>query len=212
MRTLVYIDGFNFYYRNVKNTPNKWLDFKKFFELLLGPKHQILKIKYFTALVTGKVDPHQPVRQETFLRALQKHIPELSIYYGHFLSHDKYMPLSYPIDKRSLGEDIKFAQVIKTEEKGSDVNLAVHLLNDAWLNEYDCAVIASNDSDLVESFKFIKTLHSKRIGRILPRTGHPSKVLMRHADFKKKIRMNALAKCQLPDPIPGTSIRKPKVW
>ena len=34
-------------------------------------------------------------------------------------------------------EDIKFAQVIKTEENGSDVNLAVHLLNDAWLNEYD---------------------------------------------------------------------------
>lgn len=33
-------------------------------------------------------------------------------------------------------------EVVKTEEKGSDVNLAVHLLNDAWLDVYDCAVFA----------------------------------------------------------------------
>ena len=45
------------------------------------------------------------------------------------------MPLANPINKT------KFAQVIKTEEKGSDVNIAVHLLNDAWLNNYECAVI-----------------------------------------------------------------------
>ena len=30
-------------------------------------------------------------------------------------------------------------EVWKTEEKGSDVNLAVHMLNDAWLNKYDVA-------------------------------------------------------------------------
>ena len=36
----------------------------------------------------------------------------------------------------------------KTEEKGSAVNLAVHLLNDGWLDAYDCAVVISNDSDL----------------------------------------------------------------
>ena len=38
--------------------------------------------------------------------------------------------------------------IIKTEGKGSDVNLAVHLLNDGWLDAYDCAVVISNDSDL----------------------------------------------------------------
>ncbi len=31
-------------------------------------------------------------------------------------------------------KDIKFVKIIKTEEKGSDVNLTVHLLNDARLN------------------------------------------------------------------------------
>ncbi len=33
-----------------------------------------------------------------------------------------------------FGKNIKFVKIIKTEEKGSDVNLAVHLLNDARLN------------------------------------------------------------------------------
>ena len=59
MRTYVYIDGFNFYYGAVKNTPYKWLDFKKLLQLLLDPKHNIISIKYFTAMVSGKIDPNQ---------------------------------------------------------------------------------------------------------------------------------------------------------
>jgi len=58
-------------------------------------------------------------------------------------------------------------QVWKNEEKGSDVNLAVHLLNDAWKNEYDCAVVVSNDSDLAESMRLAKQ-HNKVIGLITP--------------------------------------------
>lgn len=46
--------------------------------------------------------------------------------------------------------------IIKTEEKGSDVNLAVHLLNDGWLDAYDCAVVVSNDSDLAEAMRLVK--------------------------------------------------------
>ena len=46
--------------------------------------------------------------------------------------------------------------IYKTEEKGSDVNLALHLLNDAWLNAFDCAVIVSNDSDLAPALKMVK--------------------------------------------------------
>ena len=156
MRTYIYIDGFNFYYGAVKDTPYKWLNFKKLFEHLLDSKHEILSIKYFTAIVTGKIDPDQPIRQKTFLRALQKYIPEISIHYGEFLSHNVFKPLSYPINKNLFGKKIKFVNVIKTEEKGSDVNLSLHLLNDAWLDLYDCAVVVSNDSDLAESLRLVK--------------------------------------------------------
>ena len=80
----------------------------------------------------------------------QKLIPEISIYYGHFLSHVVSAPLARPTHNQ------RFADIIKTEEKGSDVNLAVHILNDCWLDKYDCAVIVSNDSDLAESLRLIK--------------------------------------------------------
>ena len=212
MRTYIYIDGFNFYYGAVKDTPYKWLDFKKLFESLLAPVHQILSIKYFTAIVTGKIDSGQPIRQKTFIRALKKFIPEISVYYGKFLSHSVFKPLAYPIDQNTFGKYIKFANVIKTEEKGSDVNIAVHLLNDAWLDHYDCAVIVSNDSDLAESLRLVKEQHKKKIGLITPGKTHPSRELLKYADFTKRIRKGVLGASQLPDPIPGTTIHKPKVW
>lgn len=212
MRTHIYIDGFNFYYGAVKDTSYKWLNFKRLFEQLLDTSHQIQRIKYFTAIVTGKIDPDQPVRQKTFIRALKAYIPEIEVYYGEFLSHNVYKPIAYPINKNLFGKSIKFVKVIKTEEKGSDVNLAIHLLNDAWQNLYDCAVIVSNDSDLAESLKLVKSHHNKKIGLITPGRTHPSRELMKYADFVKRIRSGILAASQLPDPIPGTSIKKPSLW
>jgi uncharacterized LabA/DUF88 family protein len=206
MRTYVYIDGFNFYYRAVKDTPYKWLDFNTLFQHLLNPKNQIISIKYFTALVSGKFDPDQPIRQKTYLRAIQKYIPQLSVYYGHFLSHEIFAPLAKPEGKK------RFVRIIKTEEKGSDVNLAIHVLNDAWLDLYDCAVIVSNDSDLAESLRLVKEQHNKVIGLITPGKGHPSRELLKYADFTKRIRKGVLSISQLPNPIPGTTIYKPKVW
>ena len=144
-RTYVYIDGFNLYYRGVKNTPYKWLDLKKLCQRILAKNHKIEKIKYFTAIVSGKTDPQKPLRQQTYIRALEKYIPEIVVYYGHFLTHSAWAVLADPLkEKRKV-------KILKTEEKGSDVNLAVHLLNDAWLDKYDCAVVVSNDSDLAEA-------------------------------------------------------------
>ena len=78
VRTYIYIDGFNLYYGSVKNTPYKWLDVKKFFENVLHSKHSIDSIKYFTALVSSPPnDPRKTNRQQTYLRALKKHIPEI---------------------------------------------------------------------------------------------------------------------------------------
>jgi uncharacterized LabA/DUF88 family protein len=189
MRTYVYIDGFNFYYGAVFKTAYKWLDFKSLLQNLLDPKHNILKIKYFTALVTGKIDPYAPVRQKTFLRALQKYIPELSIYYGTFNSHDVVKPLA--CQNKKFPRPF-FVPVVKTEEKGSDVNLAVHLLNDAWLNEYDCAVVVSNDSDLAESLRIVMHQLNKVIGLINPRNKTPARKLMQYCVFRSKVTTHSV--------------------
>lgn len=104
--------------------------------------------------------------------------------------------------------------IYKTEEKGSDVNLALHLLNDAWLNAFDCAVIVSNDSDLAPALKMVKEQHQKILGLITP--GAPkrnmSKQLSRYASFTKVIRSWALKNSLLPNVIPKTEIIKPKGW
>ena len=206
MRTYIYVDGFNLYYGAVKDTPYKWLDLKTLFQYRLDPKHDIQAIKYFTALVSGKRDPDKPLRQKTFLRALQKYIPELSIHYGHFLSHVVSAPLAKPTGSR------RFTDIIKTEEKGSDVNLALHVLNDAWLDKYDCAVIVSNDSDLAEALRLVKKQHKKVLGLFIPWRSHPSKELMQYANFTKWLRKGVLSKSQLPSPIPGTTLFKPLKW
>ncbi|MBQ6668733.1 MAG: NYN domain-containing protein [Deltaproteobacteria bacterium] len=209
MRTSVYIDGFNLYYRILKGTPYKWLDLKAMLVSLLPEHCQIDHIKYFTALVSGKRDAGQPIRQKTYIRALEKYIPELSVHYGRFLSN----PVSacrYPLTNPPT-----FVNILKTEEKGSDVNLAVHLLNDAWHNKYDCAVLVSNDSDLAEALRLAREEQGKTIGLVSPvqkGQGHPSHTLQQYAHFTRQIREGLLAVSQLPTPIPNTTIHKPAGW
>lgn len=206
MRTAIYIDGFNFYYGAVKDTPYKWIDPKLLCQNILKPHHDIVSIVYCTALVKPKSsDPDVPLRQSTYLKALIAHIPEIKIIRGHFLETKI---LGRPTDP-SKG---RLVEIIKTEEKGSDVNLAVHMLNDAWKDTYDCAIVISNDSDLAESMRLVKSDCKKIVGLFTPWRRKASKQLMAYSDFQRKIRRSALARSQLPSPIPGTKLYKPKSW
>ena len=207
MRTFVYVDGFNLYYGALRGTPWRWLDPVALFEKVLRPHHSIVAVKYFAARVSGTHgDPSKPQRQNAYLRAMQHFRPEVEVYFGHFLSHTVRMPLARPTGGR------RTAKVVRTEEKGSDVNLAVHLLNDAWLDLYDCAVVVSNDSDLAEAMRLVKQHRGKSIGLVTPGNREPSRQLLAHAAFARRIRVSGLRSSQLPDPIPGTNIRKPSGW
>ena len=96
MRTFVYIDGFNLYYSAVKGTPYKWLDLRAVFSGLLQPPHQITYLKYFTAQVSGKRDPPQPIRQQTYWRALQAATPDFVKHLGTKLLASCQLPDSIP--------------------------------------------------------------------------------------------------------------------
>jgi uncharacterized LabA/DUF88 family protein len=207
LRTYVYIDGFNFYYGAVRKTPYKWLDFAKLCSNLL-PRNHILKIKYFTALVRARPgDPDQPVRQQTYLRALRT-IPELEIYLGHFLSNPTRLPLANPVPGSP-----RTVEVIKTEEKGSDVNLASHLLHDAHRKLYDVAVLITNDSDLVEPMRLVQSDLGLPVGVLNPHR-KPASEIARHAAFIRPIRQGVLAASQFPESLsdPNGIIRKPAGW
>ena len=195
------------YFGCVKNTPWKWLDLVALSKDVLHPKHEIVAVKYFTARVLETPDnPSKPLRQDVYLQALQHFRPEVEVYFGNFLRHKVRMPLADRPDDRRM------AEVLKTEEKGSDVNLAVHLLNDCWLDLYDCAVVVSNDSDLAEAMRLVKEHGGKTIGLVKPRLKQRSDELCVHAKFVLNIRPGVLRNAKLPDPIPGTVFRKPVDW
>lgn len=205
LRTIVYIDGFNFYYGQMKGTPFKWLDPEALFKSILGPQNDLIKIKYFTAKVQATPkDPDIHIRQNAYLSAVQAHCPMVEFHFGHFLRHR--------IRIENANPPPATVEVFKTEEKGSDVNLALHVLHDAWLDAYDCAVIVSNDSDLAEALRLVKEKHRKVIGLVTPGapTRKTSYQLHQHADFVKSIRTWQLQNSQLPSPV--GAIHKPAAW
>lgn len=204
VRANVYIDGFNLYYGGLKSTPYRWLDVAKLCAILL-PNDTIHQIRYYTALVRSRPrDPGQGARQLVYLRALST-IPNLSIHEGHFLSHAIAMPMAT--------NPAQLVVVLKTEEKGSDVNLATHLLRDGFRDDYEVAVVLSNDSDLLEPICVVQRELGKPVG-VLNRQKHPSVVLQREARFFKSIRRSALAASQFPPTLidgHGT-FHKPPSW
>jgi uncharacterized LabA/DUF88 family protein len=206
--TYIYVDGFNLYYGAVKDTPFKWLNVRRLCELLL-PGYSIDKIKYFTARVSArKDDPDKPTRQQIYLRALRT-LPDLEIIYGAFLSHDVMMPLAEPAPNGP-----RFAKVVKTEEKGSDVNIAAHLINDAYKRAFDVAVLVTNDSDLAEPIRIVRRELHLDVGILNPHEQTPSQVLLKHASFMKQIRHGVLQASQFPTVLTDTKgvFHKPKLW
>jgi len=205
--TNVYIDGFNFYYGAVRGTPYRWLNLEHLCQLLL-PQQSIGQIKYFTALVSARPnDPNQPVRQQLYLRALAT-LPKVSVHFGHFLSHEIMMPLVVP-----PGQPQKYVKVIKTEEKGSDVNLATHLLHDAHMGRFDIGVVVSNDSDLLEPIKIVRQVLKKKVGILNPHL-KASRALLPHIDFIKQIRPGVLKAAQFPVTLTDAhgTFTKPATW
>ena len=204
MKANVYIDGFNLYYGAVKNTPYRWLNIAAMCQLLLS-RDELNQIKYFTALVSPRPgDPGQPTRQRTYLRALRT-IPNLTIILGRFLTHDVMMPRAAPASG--------YVKVTKTEEKGSDVNLATHLLVDGYQDTYEIAIIVSNDSDLLAPIQVVTGQLKKPVGLLNPQK-HPSRALLPHVKFIKQIRSGVLARSQFPVTLTDArgSFSKPASW
>jgi hypothetical protein len=123
MKTFLYVDGFNLYYSALRGTPLRWLNPLELAARAF-PRNAISHTKFFTAKVAELPgDPQQPMRQLLYWRALRT-IPNLEIILGEFRKRIVRMAVVNPPPKT--------IEVFKTEEKGSDVNLAAHLLLDGF--------------------------------------------------------------------------------
>jgi hypothetical protein len=210
MTTAVYIDAFNLYYGSLKGTDCKWLDISKLMSLVL-PNQDITVIRYFTAKISAKPhDPAAPLRQQAYLSALET-LNNVTIHYGRYQTNTVKMPLANPARGQT-----RMVEVIKSEEKGSDVNLATRLLVDAFAQLADSYVVVSNDADLAEPLRVVCHDLNLKVGIYNP---HPpatkSYALGRiNPTFHRDLRRGVIKASQFPASIShGSSIiNKPSDW
>lgn len=215
MVVYAYIDGFNLYHGALRGTPYKWLNVSLLCAALF-PKLTIDFIKYFTALV--KPFPHDksaPLRQKIYLKAVET-IPNLEIHRGYFDLRSRVYP-QYPFAYLKLNRPPLVVQIRKGEEKGTDVNIASHLLVDCFKKKFDEAIIISNDSDLILPIEMVKSDFGKKVHVINPhRSKQPNQRLIKAAtSYQTPITNTMLASCQFPPQLTdakGKQFTKPPSW
>lgn len=217
MRTYVYIDGFNLYYRLLKSDRYfRWLDLEKLCRALLKPENDIQRINYYTADVSPKLDADGWGRQVAYLSALRT-LPKVSVIKGQFLIKETWVPLLQPVRfnaeaSTALGEPPPtHARILKSEEKGSDVNLACHLVRDALQDRFDVAAVLTNDTDLVEPIRIAVEEAGKTVGLLCP-VGRPAQSLKKVATFIRHIRPQHLEASQFPDELEAHGLFRPPAW
>jgi hypothetical protein len=200
MVTNVYIDGFNLYYGSLKNTKFKWLDVSKLI-ISLYPNITLNKIRYFTARVKPLLhNTYAPIKQNTYLRALST-ITNLTIHEGRYALREIRLP-QYPLayingDTTKSPQNV---QVQKSEEKRSDVNLATMLLKDCFQNDFDEAIVITNDSDLTLPIDIAVKECGKKVFVVNPQIRNKAsrELSMVATSFLPEINKRHLANSQFP--------------
>jgi len=212
-RAHVYIDGFNLYYQRLRGTPFKWLNVEELSRKLF-PRLDVTVVKYFTARVKPSVfDPGVEQRQDVYLTALRT-CGRTEVIEGSYQSHAKRLPRA----KDFFAGQMKPVEVIVSEEKGSDVNLASHLLLDACQGRFDVAAVITNDSDLTTPIEMVTSDLGKQVVLVSPLKPNskrrPNRSLVNAATSQKSIRNGVLRSSLLPDPVPHPRLRiaKPPRW
>lgn len=201
MRVVAYIDGFNLYHglRTKRWKRYYWLDLVGLARSLLRDGQKLIAVHYFTAHVRD--DEEAQRRQDTYLQALAT-LPDLEIHYGRF------QETTYRCSKcRETG--------VRFTEKHTDVAIAVHLLQDAYEDRFDVAIVVSADSDLVPALEAVrKRFPLKRIVVAQPPNRHSNHLTsVASASFtigKTKLRQNQLPDCVVG--AEGRTLRRPETW
>lgn len=243
MRVGVYIDGFNLYYggrglcgQGVSGW--RWLDVRALATRLVANHSRwsgatIERVVYCTAVISGADNPVGNREQDAYLRALRRSQTADRIELGNYVHRIARAPLATPdrngrpilvhpggplMIKDAAGQDdpdaVFMMSIARREEKGSDVNVAAHLLLDVLEQRIDAVVMISNDSDL--QFPVQAARERVPVGTVNPTRSHtagklrgsPAAGVGNHwwyqltaADFHA---------CQLPDPASG--VPKPGPW
>lgn len=243
MRIGVYVDGFNLYYgaRGMcgRGTPGwRWLDLRAMATGLIRRRARwagarVERVVYCTARVDGATNPSGHADQDVYLKALLATRSVDHIEYGTYVARVKTAPLAVKDPRgrpRLVGparpvmiqdghggqvpEAVFMVSYASREEKGSDVNVAAHLLLDLLAGAVDGALVISNDSDL--RFPLQQARQRIPVGLVNPSRnylagdlrGDPASGAGRH--WWARLTVADLKNHQLPDP--AARYRRPEGW
>ncbi len=149
-KVITYIDGYNLYYGLLAAglRSSRWLDIRK-----LGrsqPGQDLVLTRYFTTRVKG--NPAMADRQSRYIDALVS-LGEVEVDSGHFLSK----PVQC-YDRQNVWR--------MSEEKKTDVNIAIRLLEDANDGAFDSAIVVSGDSDIAPAIQSVRRRHPWKTVRV----------------------------------------------
>jgi hypothetical protein len=215
----------------LSKTPYRWLDLGAFARHVLSG-HEVVGIRYFTAKVSGVSDPQSPIRQQTYLRALRT-IENLSTHFGSFQRTKDWQRLvgafpdttalpPPPAPQVRVKDGQQRIKVHKSNEKGSDVNLASYLLLDTVRKVdlgFDAVAVVTNDSDLVTPITMVRDELETNVLVLDPQVdrhnaGAEAKELKNAATSYRKIRIGSYAASQFSTTLRDANgiITKPRYW
>jgi uncharacterized LabA/DUF88 family protein len=217
-----------------RGTPGwRWLDIRALSQRVVSRRASwqsanVVRVVYCTALIDAASNQSGYTDQDIYLKALVAANSVDHIAYGRYVARVKYAPLALKAASRSGGPQVVHPQwpvmvqdangnpipdatfmvsYAHREEKGSDVNVAAHLLVDVLTGVVDAAVIVSNDSDL--EFPAAYARGRVPVGLVNPSSnylagalgGKPSDGVGNH--WWEKLSVADLQACQLPNPVGG---------
>lgn len=198
-RVIAYVDGFNLYHslERSKIESVKWLNIWKLIQSKLLAKDELREVLYFTALATW--DNEKVQKHKNYIGALNS--TGVKDIRGVF--------------RRKSPKCRICRKTYNTfEEKRTDVNIAMHMLKDAYDGNMNKIVVVSGDSDLVPPIEMIRgKFPSIKIEVHVP-FGGKAKELMKvahtslqynSADLKASIFDEAIS-------FNGTVFKKPINW
>jgi uncharacterized LabA/DUF88 family protein len=199
-RVTVYIDGFNLYFGLMEAGFDylRRLDVRLLAENIINQNQILEKVVYFTSRVNG--NPDKQKKQSTYLEALSAKIVEIIYVQYNFNTEEcKRCGNVWPNPK----------------EKMTDVNIATHLLVDAFKDNFDMTVLISGGSDLVPPLKVVNSqFKDKRVFLAFPPKRN-SIAVKNQSKGSMVIGRKTLKESQLDENIKnkfGYILSKPKEW
>lgn len=244
LRVGVYADAFNIYYgaRGLcgRSTPGwRWLDLPGLAMGLINPQRwpnaHLSRFVYCTAPRDRTGDPSSLADQQIYISALQHSYPRvMTVAYGKYVPRTKSgvlvdksrpprrIPAPNPVPSWLPAEPVigpdghteLLVSVTTFEEKGSDVNVASHLLTDVLTRQIDVAMVLSNDSDLQLPLQIarhhvpVATINPTRNPTANGLKGVPQEGAGGH--WWRRLQVHDFLVHQLPDPVGPCP--KPKRW